>query len=191
MDLKLRSHIRNTYPGACAIEFLSQLEILTINMIGWDDKKGVGSPGIFGEPEAYGTAIEEQGRKTLHGHILVWIKDFNILRNLLFHEDQGIRKEAKNEMLKYVENVMNSSYGGLHISVEESHDESKEEDETKIQDESNQGDIKLADTFLVGVSKQKLRNIRHKDLCIIKNGVVATDAINKNGYSTVDIVNNA
>ena len=33
--------------------------------------------------------------------------------------------------------------------------------------------------------------MRHKDLCIIENGVVATDAINKNGYSTVDIVNNA
>ena len=72
----MRSYMRNTYPGACAIEFLSQLEILISKLICWNDKECVGKPGIFGETEAYGVAIEEQGRKTLHGHILVWIKKF-------------------------------------------------------------------------------------------------------------------
>ena len=94
LDLQLRSHIRNTYPGACAIEFLSQLEILISKLICWDDKEAIGHPGIFGEAEAYGVAIEEQGRKTLHGHILVWIKDFNTLRNLLFHEDSVIKNKV-------------------------------------------------------------------------------------------------
>ena len=31
--------------------------------------------GIFGEVEAYCAAIEEQGRKTLHTHILIWLKN--------------------------------------------------------------------------------------------------------------------
>ena len=114
----MRSHIRNTYPGACAIEFLSQLEILISKLICWDDKEAIGHPGIFGEAEAYGVAIEEQGRKTLHGHILVWIKDFNTLRNLLFHEDSVIKNKAKEEMLNYIEKIMNSSYGGLHMTVD-------------------------------------------------------------------------
>ena len=34
LDLKFRSEIRNTYPGACAIEFLSHLEILINKLIG-------------------------------------------------------------------------------------------------------------------------------------------------------------
>ena len=95
LDLQLRSYDRNTYPGACAIEFLSQLEILISKLICWDDKEAIGHPGIFGEAEAYEVAIEEQGWKTLRGHILVWIKDFNTLRSLLFHEDSKIQNEAK------------------------------------------------------------------------------------------------
>ena len=121
-------------------------------MIGWDDKKGIAKPGIFGEAEAYGTASEEQGRKTLHGHILVWIKNFNILRDLLFHEDEGVRSEAKNEMLNYVEKVMNSSYGGLYIPDEESNNEIKEV-ESNIEEKSNKCKIVLADTLLAEVSK--------------------------------------
>ena len=102
MDLQLRYHVRNTYPGAYAIEFLSQLEILISKFICWDESDAIGNPGIFGEAEAYGVAIEEQGRKTLHGHILVWIKNFNTLRNLLFHEDIKIKSDAKKEMLSYI-----------------------------------------------------------------------------------------
>ena len=91
MNFKVRSHARSTYPGACAIEFLLQLEILMSNLIGWDKVRNVGTAGIFGIPEAYGVTIEEQGQKTLHAHIHVWIKDFNIVRNLLYHENGKIR----------------------------------------------------------------------------------------------------
>ena len=42
LDLRLRSEIRNTYPGACAIEVLSHLEILINKLIGWDSNKQVG-----------------------------------------------------------------------------------------------------------------------------------------------------
>ena len=71
LDLQLKSYVRNTYAGACAIEFLSQLETLISKVICWNDKVAIGRPGIFGKSEAYGVAIEEQGQKTLHGHILV------------------------------------------------------------------------------------------------------------------------
>ena len=189
----MRSHIRNTYPGACAIEFLSQLEILISKLICWDDKEAIGHPGIFGEAEAYGVAIEEQGRKTLHGHILVWIKDFNTLRSLLFqlfHEDSKIQNEAKEKMFKYIKNL-NSSYGGLHISVKNKRN--KETDD--IQDNNNMTGVhvahaKKADSLLSVVTKQKLRNMRHKDLCIIEKGTIAIDD-SKDEYSTVKIVNNS
>ena len=190
----MRSHVRNTYPGACAIEFLSQLEILISKLICWDESDAIGNPGIFGEAEAYGVAIEEQGRKTLHGHILVWIKNFNTVRNLLFHEDIKIKNDAKKEMLSYIKKIMNSSYGGLKISVKNKENEEKI-DEVYIQDEYNMRGVhdtytELADSLLSEVSVQNLRNMRHKQLCILEEGIVAVDD-SKNEYSTVKIVNNA
>ena len=43
-------------------------------MIGWNIKE---QKGFFGIHIAFGLPIEEQGRKTLHAHILIWIKDFS------------------------------------------------------------------------------------------------------------------
>ena len=194
LDLQLRSHIRNTYPGACAIEFLSQLEILISKLICWDDKEAIGHPGIFGEAEAYGVAIEEQGRKTLHGHILVWIKDFNTLRNSLFDEDSVIKNKAKEEMLNYIEKIMNSSYGGLHMTVDNKRNK-ESSDEVYIKDNNNMRGVHeahsaMADSLLNEVTAQKLRNMRHKDLCIIEKGTIAIDD-SKDEYSTVKIVNNS
>ena len=53
-------------------------------MFNWDSKtqtsKGV---GIFGELLAWCLATEEQGRKSLHGHYLVFIKNWNQIMNRL------------------------------------------------------------------------------------------------------------
>ena len=62
--------------------------------------------GIFGIPIAFGSPIEEQGRKTLHARILIWIKDFSCAREHLFSNNESIRDEAKKEMLNYVDKVM-------------------------------------------------------------------------------------
>ena len=70
LDLQLIFYLRNKHPGACAIKFLSQLEILIFKLICWYDRDAIGNPRIFSEAEAYWVAIEEQ--KTMQ--ILVWIK---------------------------------------------------------------------------------------------------------------------
>ena len=97
---------------------MSQIDILINKLIGWDIKQQKGYPGIFGTPIAYGLPIEEQGRKTLHAHILIWIKYFSTVRNLLFSYDDEIRVKAKNEIIRYVDKVMCSSYGSLNISLD-------------------------------------------------------------------------
>ena len=74
-DLTFRKKTRATYPGACAHEFESVMEIVKEILIGWMDGKGVN--GIFGVPLAYADAAEEQSRYTLHSHICVWIENFN------------------------------------------------------------------------------------------------------------------
>ena len=77
MDLKMRKHIRARYPGACSLEYQNIMDIVKKVLIGWNDKTKQGSKGIFGIPIAYVDACEEQGRKTLHSHMNIWIKDFN------------------------------------------------------------------------------------------------------------------
>lgn len=154
------------------IEFLSQIDILINKLIGWNIKEQKDYPGIFGIPIAFGLPIEEQGRKTLHAHILIWIKDFSCVREHLFSNNESIRDEAKKEMLNYVDKVMCSSYGGLNISI-------------------GNNEIKPADNILKSVSNQKLRNMRHQELCLEEMGKVALCNSNGLEMSTSCIVNNA
>ena len=56
------------------------LDIIIEEVIGWNIKKGTARedvPGLFGVPQAFTAMIEEQGCRTLHTHIQVWLKDFN------------------------------------------------------------------------------------------------------------------
>jgi hypothetical protein len=75
-------------------------------ILGWDlaknRKKGV---GIFGEPIAIMRANEEQNRRTLHGHFLIWIKNFSKVISNLFHSNTVTREEARAKLSKYVEKV--------------------------------------------------------------------------------------
>ena len=73
-DLKMRKHIRATYPGACSLEYQNIIDIVKTVLIGWDDKKKIGSKGIFGIPLAFVDSAEEQGRKSLHSAILLEVK---------------------------------------------------------------------------------------------------------------------
>ena len=58
------------------MEYHSTMEIVMECLFGWDKKKQKGKPGVFGTVEAFCEAIKEQGRGTLHGHFLIWIKNF-------------------------------------------------------------------------------------------------------------------
>ena len=62
------------------------MQIVIQCLIGWDLKTKQGQRGIFGVPVAVGSADEEQGRKTVHGHMTIWIKDFNRLCTFIFHK---------------------------------------------------------------------------------------------------------
>ena len=58
--------LRTKYPGLCAIDFQNVLNIVIEDIIGFDNKN---NKGLFGVVEAYCSAVEEQGCKTLHTHI--------------------------------------------------------------------------------------------------------------------------
>jgi len=51
------------------------------------------------------------GRKTLHGHWLLWIQNFNVLRQSLFDKDGEVQEDVKKSLEAYIELAMSSSYG--------------------------------------------------------------------------------
>ena len=105
IDFNARKKWKSKYPGACVTEYQSVLQIVIGILIGWDEQSHSGKNGIFGIPEAYADCCEEQARYTLHSHITVWVKDFNEVRSLLYHDNDEIRLKAKEEIELYFKNI--------------------------------------------------------------------------------------
>jgi len=83
---KQRTELRIKYPGICAHSFELALDIVIREVVGWDLKNScptADTAGLFGIPEAVIVAIEEQGQRTLHGHILVAAKAYRERREQL------------------------------------------------------------------------------------------------------------
>ena len=174
-DLHLRQKYRTCYPGACSLEFESMMQIVIKCLLGWDTKTKTSKNGIFGKLLHLTRTIEEQGRGTLHDHLCLWVENFQTLRKLLFHENKDIKTKAREEMLKYAEKIMSSSYGDLEIS------------------HSCNGKtiIGKPDDLLSIKSCQHLRDLRNKNHCHDLNGIIAECSICNKQFSSPDLINNA
>ena len=73
--------IRLDFPGYATFEFEKVIQIVIANIFGWDVDGSCSSPdgGIFGKLKAWFLAVEEQGRKTLHGHFLIWTEGWDLI----------------------------------------------------------------------------------------------------------------
>jgi hypothetical protein len=104
------------------------MQIVVECMLHWDiKKKTLKGKGILGTVLAFCAADEEQGRKTLHRHWQIWVKEIDeTLRNCLFHEDATARDMGRNFFCKHIDNVLTASYGSefriTHKCVKESND---------------------------------------------------------------------
>ena len=84
------------------------MEIALKCLFGWDPGRQRGKRGLFGIIEAFCCADEEQGRGSLHSHMLVFVKNFGHLRRLLFASDEKTRALARASYIKYVNSVMSA-----------------------------------------------------------------------------------
>ena len=98
-DFKLRSKQRTMYPGACALVYESLMQIVIKCLLGWnsEEQRGgqVGGEGILSTLEAWARTDEEQGRKTLHGHWLLWVANINEIREALHSKDPAQREAVR------------------------------------------------------------------------------------------------
>ena len=149
LDFDLRVRKRMKYPGACSLYYQSAIQAI-YELLGWDPihncSKGV---GIFGLVDAIGRADEEQNRGTLHGHILVWLRNFGEILKLLFDSDTEKRESAREALRSFVDHHFHSDYD-YEEGLEVIHEECEES-----------GTI---DEMFSEVELQDLRDCRHKDL---------------------------
>ena len=83
------ANTRSAHPGLSSFDFEQTLHITTNHLTGWDtsSKENKVGEGIFGDVDGCCHAVEEQSRKTLHAHFLIWLTGWTSvldgLRNVL------------------------------------------------------------------------------------------------------------
>ena len=150
-------------------------QIIVEKLLKWDMKKKEGTEGIAGIVEAWGNTTEEQGRLTLHGHMLLWIKWFAPLRLKLFSDDINEKNKAICELKEYISQVMSASYMGFEV------DEHFEKDSTS---DICHGELKQ-------VPDQTLRDMRHNRKSIENKGIITKCEICCATFSTNDLLNHS
>jgi len=125
---------------------------------------------------AYAIGNEEQGRTTLHGHIILWVLNYQNLQQQLFSSDAAIRERSKVELTKYLEKVLSSSFNLM-------------EDEVKQAIHTVNDTCCSRDVGVEGVSMQTLREMRHIEFRKKHEGkvIICTECSNK--WDTAQVVN--
>ena len=181
-DFVLRKDVRLKNPGACSLEFQSVLQIIIECMLQWDIKKKTSKgKGILGTVLAFFAADEEQGRKTLHRHWQIWVKEIDeTLRNCLFHEDHAARDIARRSLCKQIDNVLTASYGSELCII---HKCKKEGSGVINKQDIDEVIFKERDPYI-------FRRARHKELCVDVDGGLMSCSYCEEIISTSSIINN-
>ena len=103
---KKREETRIKFPGITALNFERIVDIVLDEVVGWDRKNNCArsEPGLFGIPLAYGGAIEEQGRMTLHIHLIVWLEGWDIHSENVVSPHTVRRNEARRQICWVIDN---------------------------------------------------------------------------------------
>jgi hypothetical protein len=108
---KERIQLRINYPGLAALNFEMLYRIVLEEVVGWDivNDRPTESPGYYGECYAFSDAIEEQGRKTLHSHMTLWIRGYKKVQKDVFFAKGPKKKTAERILGRYADHVSSTA----------------------------------------------------------------------------------
>ena len=144
---KSRSHIRFAFPGLSTFYFEMVLKLVMKHVVGWKSQ----TDGYFGETEAYFYSVEEQARKVLHVHMLLWLKKKPCNKDLV---QQGSPRNIK-YFCDYVDSVVSN--------------ELVSDRPLKLFDHPCKSTRYTAPCMQ---DKQVLRNLRHREGCKVHRGSI-------------------
>lgn len=108
-----KTELRINFPGVCAYFFQSMLDIILKDVIGWDKDTNTRIDGIdtlFGPVDALTVTIEEQGRRTLHAHILIWVSCLNYHRQCMFTGTEHVQREATQQIVRHINHLCSTKF---------------------------------------------------------------------------------
>jgi hypothetical protein len=113
-NVKKRKATSVKHPGFCGLNYEMLADVIIKCVIGWDKTKGAPSEidGLFGTAKACFLATEEQSRKTLHAHFLIWLKHHSSLLKDLLSSNETARGKAQVTLKSLVENVLSTKLTG-------------------------------------------------------------------------------
>lgn len=194
-DFTIRRTARFDHPGLCAEEYNRIIQLVIKHLFNWDiEKQESKGLGIFGELLAWCLATEEQGRKNLHGHFLLFIKNWQKILKLLqmqAHDKQGSGlsyPRAVREAKAFYDSVCSARLFqdfGVGRAVQGavfSHDPCRN---------VRTSTTKKMRFTVKPVDDQALREMRHKVLCHEHNGKIATCAKCSRDFTVNEIIETA
>ncbi|MFO0537375.1 MAG: hypothetical protein ACK524_22080 [Planctomyces sp.] len=178
--LTLRKSLRVKYPGACARQFDDLLQIVISELLGWQNGQQKDNFGIFGKLQAYAAGVEEQGRTSLHAHIILWILHFYLLQMKLFSRDVETRKSALTSMKSYLKAVLSSKFI-FDDEVEDNLTNLLHVNFTNVEEDCKSG--------MSSAALQHLREMRHIQYRKLHQGKILHCSGCKRSWSTTEIIN--
>lgn len=192
LEFKIRQRCRTDNPGLCAEEYHRIMTLIIKHLFQWDEKKQKSTgKGCFGELLAWCLATEEQGRKTLHGHFLLFVKNWQPLMELVQLRKQGLNftSIAEQTLIQFCAHISSARLfadcdrlkGILGEHSPFTHDGCK----------TKQRGTKRKRYECTGADEQILREMRHKVKCTKHCGFLGTCPICKQNYTMNQIVQGA
>ena len=193
-DFKVRQKVRGDYPGLCAEEYGRIMDLVIKHLFGWDEANTKSEKiGLFGKVLAWCIATEEQGRKSLHGHILLFMKDWATVLDALHRRNNEVEEilsytEAARVSKRFYKNACSANLfadfsapnGVMCRQPVFHHDPCRKRRRPE--------EVR----FTVNpVEDQTLRQMRHKRLCREHQGHIANCPKCKRRFTVKDIVENA
>ena len=178
---KARKKLRLDFPGVCALNFEMLLNILCEEVIGWDLKNNrpMDGPGHFGFCEAISMAMEEQGRKTVHTHMTLWIRHYQELQKTMFFGKGRQKVDAESVLKKYYDAIATTELLTGHRSSTYKGAWRHECVCARVDEEM----------LPLVVSDQKLRYLRHRVGHKVEGGTFATCVHCHKKWTNVELVN--
>jgi hypothetical protein len=109
-DYEMSHKLQQEYPGLCAFDFQQITELIFEHILGWDQAKQKTKleGGAFRILDAWSDSIEERGRKMLHGHYILWVRNWSTLLLGLRSDVPSIRKKAATQLSQYIDTVLST-----------------------------------------------------------------------------------
>ena len=173
-EFKIRQTCRTSNPGLCAEEYHRIMTLVIKHMFKWDEgTQSSTGQGCFGELLAWCLATEEQGRKTLHGHFLLFLKNWqDLMKRVQCRKGDAIEiRNSQRELTNFCGSI---SSARLFADFESPNGLLCQHPVFKHDDCIASRRTKRLKFSCEAVDEQTLREMRHKKKCRQHDGHIAT-----------------